>query len=303
MAHAGQRRSVLGRHLSVLEAFDAWHPFRTLTEIAQVASLPISSVHRLANELTAEGLLERLPDRSYRLGVRLWEFASLTPGALGLRELARPWMVAVHERVRQHVQLGILSGTDVLFLERLSSPHGVVNATLIGGRMPAHASSSGLVLLAFAASDTVDDVMTGCTGSTASNRVRTATELRAQLRQIRADGFAVAEGFVHSDSRGIAVPVRSADASEPHASLGVVVANDGSPVLPYVEILLSAAARISRALAAQHAPGRLATDAPKVAGLYAGISQKSLEYFEHTAARGRAGLSRAADSSDDRKRR
>ena len=96
-----------------------------------------------------------------RLGVRLWEFASRTPGAVGLREIARPWLGAVHERVRQHVQLGVRAGRDVLFIERMSAQDAVLNATLIGGRIPLFASSSGLVLAAYGDPSVVEDVILG----------------------------------------------------------------------------------------------------------------------------------------------
>ena len=111
MARGSDGESVLHKHLRVLQAFDILRPFLTLTEISEATGLPASTTHRLVAELEREGLLERMPDRSYRLGVRLWEFASRTPGAVGLRELARPWLEAVHARVRQHTQLGVLSGT------------------------------------------------------------------------------------------------------------------------------------------------------------------------------------------------
>ena len=136
MARGSAGESVLHKHLRILDAFEARRPFLTLTEIADAADLSMSTAHRLVGELEREGLLERLPDRSYRLGVRLWEFASRTPGAIGLRELARPWLAAVHSRVRQHTQLGVLAGRDVLFVERMSTRDAVVNATLIGGRIP-----------------------------------------------------------------------------------------------------------------------------------------------------------------------
>ena len=79
MARGSAGESVLHRHLRVLESFDAWHPFLTLTEIAEAAGIPPSSAHRLIAELEREGLLERLPDRTYRLGVRLANSHSRTP--------------------------------------------------------------------------------------------------------------------------------------------------------------------------------------------------------------------------------
>ena len=62
----------------------------------------------------------------------MWDFASRTPGALGLRELARPWMQAVQARVRQHTQLGVRSGTDVLFIDRLSDQGALRDYVVVG---------------------------------------------------------------------------------------------------------------------------------------------------------------------------
>ncbi|GAA3922260.1 IclR family transcriptional regulator domain-containing protein [Microbacterium invictum] len=248
MARSSAGESVLHKHLRVLDCFDAWHPFLTLSEIAESAGLARSSAHRLVAELEREGLLERLPDRTYRLGVRLWEYASRTPGAVGLREIARPWLGAVHERVRQHVQLGVLSGRDVLFIERMSTPDAVVNATLIGGRIPLHASSSGLVLLAHADPSVIAAVAESDLRVYTDHTIRTGTELSAVLRRVRAEGWAVTEGHIHPESRGIAVPVHGPDGSV-YAAAGVVVPTDGSSPAPYVELLHRAARGITRDLA------------------------------------------------------
>src|ERR1700744_1653433 len=126
MARNSNGQSALVKPLRVLDAFDTWHPFLTCTQIAETSGIPKSTTHRLLVELVREGLVEELPDRTYRLGVRLWELGSRTPGALGVREVARPWLAAVHERVGQHAQLGVLSGLDVLFVDRLSAPDAVV---------------------------------------------------------------------------------------------------------------------------------------------------------------------------------
>lgn len=277
MARGSAGESVLHRHLRVLESFDAWHPFLTLSEIADAAGLARSSAHRLIAELEAEGLLERLPDRTYRLGVRLWEFASRTPGAVGLREIARPWLASVHERVRQHTQLGVLSGRDVLFIDRLSTRDAVVNATLIGGRIPLHASSSGLVLLAHAEAELVDAVVERGLRTYTDRTIRTEGELRARLRKVREDGYALTGGHIHPESRGIAVPVAGPGGSV-YAAIGVVLPNDGSPPYAYVELLRRAAAGIARDLATAYRPDvdeRTHGIRPLVSG-----SRRSLEYLE-----------------------
>lgn len=277
MARGSAGESVLHRHLRVLESFDAWHPFLTLSQIADAAGLPRSSVHRLIAELEREGLLERLPDRTYRLGVRLWEFASRTPGAVGLREIARPWLGAVHERVRQHTQLGVQSGRDVLFIDRMSTRDAVVNATLIGGRIPLHASSSGLVLLAHADPALVTDVISHGMRVYTEHTIRSGTELRARLRQVREEGFAVTNGHIHPESRGIAVPVTGPGGGV-YAAIGVVVPNDGGSPYAYVELLHRAAAGIARDLAVAYRPD-VDEHVHGIRSLMSG-SRRSLEYLE-----------------------
>jgi len=272
MARGSAGESVLHKHLRVLDAFDARHPFRSLSEIADAAGLARSTAHRLVAELESEGLLERLPDRTYRLGVRLWEYAARTPGALGLRELARPWLGAVHARIRQHTQLGVLAGRDVLFIERLSTRDAVVNATLIGGRIPLPVSSSGLVLLAHAGEDLVDEVIAAGWPRHTPFTLRDGSELRRVLARVRADGFVVTDGHIYEESRGIAVPVLG-----PHgvvyAALGVVVPNDDSPTAGTVELLRMAAAGIREDLENAYLP-----DGTGIRPLLS-TSTRSLEYF------------------------
>ncbi|WP_426322451.1 IclR family transcriptional regulator [Microbacterium sp. E-13] len=277
MARGSAGESVLHRHLRVLESFDAWHPFLTLSEIADAAAIPRSSAHRLIAELEHEGLLERLPDRTYRLGVRLWEFASRTPGAVGLREIARPWLGAVHERVRQHTQLGVLSGHDVLFIDRMSTRDAVVNATLIGGRIPLHASSSGLVLLAHADPSLVAEVIAEGLRVYTERTIRTGPELRARLRKVRDDGYAVTEGHIHPESRGIAVPIIGPGGTV-YAAIGVVVPNDGVSPHPYAELLRRAAAGIAHDLAIAYRPD-VDERTHGIRSLVSG-SRRSLEYLE-----------------------
>jgi DNA-binding IclR family transcriptional regulator len=264
----------------VLGAFEAAVPFLTLSEIADRAGLAPSTAHRIVAELEREGLLERLPDRTYRLGVRLWELACRTPGALGLRELARPYLQAVHARVRQHAQLGVLSDTEVLFLDRLSARDAVVNATLIGGRIPLHASSSGLVLLAHSGQAVVDAVLAAPLRRYTPYTIQTEADLHAALRHIRADGWAVCDGHIHEESRGIAVPVYGAH-QDVIAAIGVVVPNDDAPTLPYVELLTHAAREIGAAMRAAYLPTGHPSATP--GGRFRPLvtsSVRSMEYLE-----------------------
>src|SRR5699024_12776632 len=108
----------------------------SVTEIAVRSGLPMTTVHRLVGELERERLLERLPDRSYRLGLRLWELAARTPRVMGLRELAAPMVQLVQSQVRQHTQLGVDGGNDVVYYDLLSVVDAWVDVDCGGRRVP-----------------------------------------------------------------------------------------------------------------------------------------------------------------------
>src|SRR5437588_487826 len=84
--------SASARAFAVLEAFTPERPSLALSEIARRAALPLTTTHRLLAELCESGALERNVDGTYRIGLRLWEIASLAPRSMPLREAALPFL-------------------------------------------------------------------------------------------------------------------------------------------------------------------------------------------------------------------
>jgi DNA-binding IclR family transcriptional regulator len=281
MARQSNGVSAISRVVTVLDTFSFEAPFLTLSEIAQRAGIPMSSAHRIVTELVEHGLLERMPDRSYRVGNRLWEMGSRTPGALGLREIALPYLHAIQSRVRQHTQLLVRSGLDVLVIERLSSRDAVVNASIVGGRIPLQHSSSGIVLLADADDDVLDQVLARGLAPITPSSLRTEGQLRDAVAAARRNGYAVSEGWIFEESRGIAVPVRGSQ-EVVVGTVSVVVPNDRSPADDLVRLLRLAAEGISDALLRSYLPpGHPQARAGGVYRQLVSSSERSMAYFEH----------------------
>jgi DNA-binding IclR family transcriptional regulator len=252
MANSPTGEALLTRVVRVLESFEDGAPL-TVSQVARRADLPVATAHRLVVALLAHGFLERSSDGLLRVGVRLWELAARAPRAVGLREAAMPFMEDVHAVTRQHVQLGVLEGDDVLFIERLSARDAVVNLTQIGGRIPVHASSSGLVLVAFAEPERQEEVLALPRERYTPETVVDAGRLRRTLAEVRRVGYAVSVGHLHLDATGIAVPVHG-PGNAVVAALGVVVPSAGAQPRLHVSALLAAARGISRTLGAAVPP-------------------------------------------------
>lgn len=247
--------SLLARHLRILDAFEVGAAFLSLSQIAERSGLPVSTTHRLLRELEAERLVERLPDRTYQLGLRLWELAARTPGALGLREIAFPLMQSVQNSIHQHTQLGVRDGADVVYIERLSSHTAVINATVIGGRINLAASAIGHVLLAGMPDEAIRSVVDLGIPRYTDRTPQRVSAIEHIVDETRRHRFSSGDGLLHPDARGIAVSVFGPD-GETVAGLGVVVPNDEQPVGPIVEVLRRASAGIEKSLRGAYvAPG------------------------------------------------
>ena len=246
MARTPTGESVLARAVRVLDAFTADEPALSVGEVARRSGLHVATASRLIAELVAHGLLERGPDRSVRVGVRLWELGARASPTVSLRDAAMPFLEDVHAVVGHHVQLGVRDGDDVLFLERLSARDAVINYSRIAGRLPLSTSSSGLVLLAHAPREVQDRVLAAPLRPLTPAGWRTSDQLRTALAEVRRTQSAVLAGHQHATATGVAVPVRDGG-GEVVAALSVIVPNDGRGA-GLVPLLLAAARGISRAL-------------------------------------------------------
>ena len=246
--------SVLGRAVRIFEAFTPEESALTVSELSRRTGLHVATASRLVAELVSYGFLARDTDRRVRIGLRMWDLATRASPSLSLRNAAMPFMEDVHDVVGHHVQLGVLDGDEVLFLERLTAPGAVVNYTRVAGRLPLHATSSGLVLLAHGPADLRGQVLGGPLQRYTPDTPATAARLRAVLAEVRRQGYVYCPGYVHPDALGVAAPVRDAR-GEVVAALAVIVPNKAgaSSVVPVVR---TAARSVSRALGAPDAPGR-----------------------------------------------
>ncbi|MCP1415747.1 IclR family transcriptional regulator [Paenarthrobacter sp. A20] len=234
----------MSRTVRILETFDQGTRDLSLTQITHRAGMSGSSAYRLVGEMAALGLLEKLPNRRYRIGLRLWELANRTPGALGLREVAMPHLQDVQAIIRQHTQLGILRGDQVLYLERLSSHEPVINITVVGGTLPLHATSSGLILLAHSDPETVDRILGSQLSDFAMAPRPSPNAMRKILAEVRRDGYALTKGYIHRDASAVAVPIMGPFGGAV-ASLSVVVPTEGIMLESLLNVLRPAAQKIA----------------------------------------------------------
>jgi DNA-binding IclR family transcriptional regulator len=183
---------VLERSFAIFNVL-ATHPDPvSLKEIAAQASLHPSTAHRILNDLTIGGFVDRPHAGSYRLGMRLLELGNLVKARLDVREAALAPMRELHRLTHQPVNLSMRQGDEIVYIERTYSEHsGMQVVRAVGGRAPLHLTSVGKLFLA---SDDPQRVRayatrTGLAGHT-RNSITELPALERELANVRKLGLA-----------------------------------------------------------------------------------------------------------------
>jgi DNA-binding IclR family transcriptional regulator len=243
---AQSSESVASRVFRLLDVFSESRPALSLSELSTAAGLPLSTTHRLVAELTAWGGLTRGTDGRYRVGLRLLEIGSLSPGSLSLRERAMPFLEDLYWATRQNVQLAVRDELDAVYVERISARGAVNIVTRVGSRMPLHATGVGLVLLAHADADVRDRVFAAPLERFTEMTISNTTRLREVLASARRDGYVVSDRQIEMITQSIAAPIRDSTNTVIAAlSIVVPVETDAHTLVPAVR---AAGHGISRAM-------------------------------------------------------
>ena len=151
--------STVRKAMAVISAFSYGEPVLGVSELSRRLGMGKSTVHRILTTLQGDGFVERTPDERYRLSIKMYEIGLQVAASSELRELVHPALERLRNESGETAHLAVLSGTDVVYLDRLESPHMLRMLTQVGRRRAAHATSSGKVLLAFGAPADIDRVV------------------------------------------------------------------------------------------------------------------------------------------------
>jgi DNA-binding IclR family transcriptional regulator len=197
------------RAVGLLKAFTSERPSLRLPELTTVAGLNKTTTYRLLSALVVEGLLERAPETGeYRLGPELLALGSRALGATALRAAARAELQALAYATRETATLEVLVGRDVLILDEAAGDHVVASMPSLGTRWPAHATSTGKVLLAHLPEAALDSLLEMPLEAATPRTVVDPVALRRELARVRARGWALSSEELEAGFVAVGAPVR-----------------------------------------------------------------------------------------------
>jgi IclR family transcriptional regulator, pca regulon regulatory protein len=251
----------LERGLAVIRAFDARHPELTLSEVARICDLTRAAARRFLLTLADLGYV-RTDGRLFSLTPRVLELGYAFLSSLSLPDVAEPHLERLVAEVRESSSVSVLDGDDIVYVARVPTSRIMTVAINVGTRFPAYATSMGRVLIAARPDDEIEAYLGRVTLTRLTARtVATVATLRAELRRVRQQGFAMVDQELEEGLRSLAAPIHDRTGTvvgavnvSVHASRTSVQAMQSELLPP----LLTATARIDADLRAA-APQRRRT--------------------------------------------
>jgi DNA-binding IclR family transcriptional regulator len=196
--------------LDVLELLAAAEDGLRLTDIAKGTGFPVSTARRLLVSLIERHYVEQDPESGrYFPGPKI-----LTLQAHGIRRRhigrrAYPLLSRLRQELDETVNLGIRSGSSVVYLETLAPDSSFAFYAPPGTRMPLHCTALGKVLLAFLPPEAQAPLLESLELAPCTPRsLTTVPALRAALDEVVRRGYAVDNEEYALGVRCLAAPIR-----------------------------------------------------------------------------------------------
>jgi len=238
----------LDRALAVLSGVVAAARPVSVTEIATACALPVPTAHRLVAHLEIRGLLKRaLGSKKVVGGAALLQLSVSALEAALRADRPHQVLLALAAELGEHMQVGVRSGNEVLYIDTASAPRSSGGLLFEQGRRaPLHCTSIGKIFLAELPEEEFDWWLAHTPLPAVTPRTITKpASLRGVVAKVRKTGWAVSNDEFAAGVVGAAVPIRSAD-GKLVAGLGISVPSARLPL----ERLTQFRARMEKAASA-----------------------------------------------------
>ena len=186
----------------------------SLKDIALRMGMPKTSVLRYLRTFEKAGMITHDTSRNlYRIDTRLMGMVSLAGEAEWLRAICYPHMQFLQEVSGETINLAVMEGTDIVYLEIIESANVTPGYTRIGGRHPAHTTALGKAMLAYLPDEARRAALPRVLRGRTQRSIQERQQLLCELEQTFARGFAEDEGENVDGAICLGAPVANASGS------------------------------------------------------------------------------------------
>ncbi|MEW5420512.1 IclR family transcriptional regulator [Amorphus sp. 3PC139-8] len=244
--------------LKILDLFTVGRPEAGLSDLARQAGLDKATTLRMLSSLARQGFVEQHPEtKKYRLGKAVLRFARIRETSFPVLSMIQPALDRLAEETGETAHASLASGAELITVG-IAVPQRATRVHLeFSEPLPFHATASGLAYLAFSPSELVDELIGNRPLSVYTEHTKaSADDVRQDLAEIRARGWAASANSYEIDVVGIAAPIFDWSGSAYGAIAVAILAARATPELQekVTAAVLGAAIDVTRAMGAEPDP-------------------------------------------------
>jgi IclR family pca regulon transcriptional regulator len=219
--------TTFARGLEVIKSFDTQTPSMSLTEVAKKNNLSRASARRFLLTLQKLGYVQS-DGKRFKLTAKILELGYSYLASLNFSEIITPFLERIAHQLGESCSATVLDGQDVVYIARVPI-RGLIPVNLqIGARLPAYLTSMGRVLLASLPEAQLETFLANAPfEKLTSYTLSSAEDLRAEIKRVRAQGYAIVDQELELGLRTVSVPVYD---RYRHVSFALNVATHASKV-------------------------------------------------------------------------
>lgn len=180
----------------------------TLADCTALLGFSKPTTHRILRTLASRGFLRLDPKRGvYTLGVANLRLGMAFLEQLDLRAEALSLLRELADRTGETVHLGILDGSDVVYIEKVESRHPVRMFSHVGRTMPAYSTGVGKAILAYLPSDQLESAVPARLEARTPATITDKAQLIRHLGEVRGRGYSIDDVENEDGIRCVGAPI------------------------------------------------------------------------------------------------
>lgn len=207
------RFGAMGKAFSILETLTVNSQPLSMAELARETGMTKPTAHRIISVLAELGFVERdHGKRGYVEGSRLIQFALDTLKATAPRNIRHTELRALSEETGETCNFGILTGAEVVYLDRVEASHPLGLRFEPGSLVPVHCSAIGKLLLSMEEPERREELLKSIPLTRYTDKtITTTSEMLEALEKIAETEIGIDDEESIKGVVCIAVPVRAND--------------------------------------------------------------------------------------------
>lgn len=165
----------------------------SIGDLSDKLQMDKATVHRLINTIKDAGYVSQNPDnKKYANSLKLLAMGNRAMEKTGVRHIARPYMEELSDKTGETINLGMLVGNKIIYVDKIESSSTIKVGLGIGVSVPSYCSGLGKAILAFTQPDELEELLGGIIFEKFTEHSLTSREhFQRELERVRKDGYAV----------------------------------------------------------------------------------------------------------------